>query len=57
VKNGTLPTWERIGNAYHLQLSAEGALIEDLVAPSTAAQCFPLEELEAAVTAWIEAIG
>jgi hypothetical protein len=57
VKSGVLPSWERIGNAYRLQLSAEGALIEDLVGPPGAAQRVPLEEVEAAVTAWIERIG
>jgi hypothetical protein len=30
---------------------------EDLVDPTTAPQRFPLEELEAAVTAWLAAIG
>ena len=57
VKTGALPSWERIGNAYRLHLSAEGALIEDLVDPTGAPQRLPLEELEAAVEAWIEAIG
>jgi hypothetical protein len=57
VKAGTLPSWERIGNAYRLSLSAEGALIEDLVDRRSAPQRLPLAELEAAVTAWIEAIG
>ena len=56
VKTGALPSWERIGNAYRLYLSGEGALIEDLIDPADAPQSFPLEELEAAVTAWIEAI-
>jgi hypothetical protein len=57
VKTGALPSWERIGNAYRLSLSAEGALIEDLVDRRSAPQRLPLAELEAAVTAWIEAIG
>jgi hypothetical protein len=57
VKTGALPSWERIGNAYRLYLSSEGALIEDLVQPTSAPQRLPLEELEAAVEAWIEAIG
>jgi hypothetical protein len=56
VKTGALPSWERVGNAYRLRLSAEGALIEDLVDPTGAPQCLPLEELEAAVEAWIEAL-
>jgi hypothetical protein len=57
VKTGALPSWERVGNAYRLYLSAEGALIEDLVDSTNVPQRLPLEELEAAVTAWIDAIG
>jgi hypothetical protein len=38
-------------------LSAEGALIEDLVDSTNVPQRLPLEELEAGVTAWIDAIG
>jgi hypothetical protein len=56
VKVGMLPSWERIGNAYRLYLSAGGGLIEDRIGPPSAVQHFPLEELEAAVTAWLEAI-
>jgi hypothetical protein len=57
VKTGALPSWERIGNAYRLYLSADGALIEDLVDPPSAPQRVPLEELKAAMTVWIEAVG
>ena len=57
VKTAALPSWERVGNAYRLYLSADGALIEDLVDSTAAPQYLPLEELEAAVTAWIDAIG
>jgi len=57
VKSGALPSWERIGNAYRLSLSSEGALIEDLVGPTSAPARIPLEELETAVRAWLEAIG
>jgi hypothetical protein len=57
VRTGVLPSWERIGNAYRLYLTTEGALIEDLVDRCSAPQRLPLAELEAAVTAWIEAIG
>jgi hypothetical protein len=57
VQTGALPSWERIGNAYRLYISAEGGLIEDRIDSSNAPQRFPLEELEAAVTAWLEAIG
>ncbi len=30
VKSGKLPVWERIGNAYRLELTDQRALIEDL---------------------------
>jgi hypothetical protein len=57
VKSGALPSWERIGNAYRLYISAAGGLIEDRIDSANAPQRFPLEELEAALTAWLEAIG
>jgi hypothetical protein len=57
VKAGTLPSWERIGNGYRLYLSAAGGRIEDRIDPTSAPEPFPLEELEAAVTAWMQAIG
>jgi hypothetical protein len=57
VKTGALPSWERIGNAYRVYLSAEAGFIEDLVDPTDAPQQFPLAELEAAVTAWIAEIS
>jgi hypothetical protein len=56
VKTGALPSWERIGNAYRLYMSSEGGLIEDRLDSTSAPQRFPLEELEAAVTAWLEVI-
>jgi hypothetical protein len=56
VKAGTLPAWERIGNAYRLYLSAAGGLLEDRIAATSTPQHFPLAELEAAVTAWLQAI-
>jgi hypothetical protein len=57
VKTGALPFWQRIGNAYRLHLSADGALIEDLFDPASAPQRVSLEELQAAVTAWIATIS
>jgi hypothetical protein len=57
VKAGELLSWERTGNAYRLNLAGEGGRLEDLADPASAPQHFPLEELEAAVTAWIAAIG
>ena len=53
----TTRTMERIGNAYRLSLSTEGALIEDLVDPTSAPPRISLEELETTVRAWLEAIG
>ena len=53
VKSGRLSSWERIGNAYRLELTADGALIEDLVEEDTPAQLIPLTEFSAAIDAWI----
>ena len=55
VKIGKLPVWERIGNAYRLELTGKGALIEDLVDEDGPAQEITLEEFSKAVEAWIEA--
>jgi hypothetical protein len=57
VKTRALPSWERIGNAYRLYLSAAGGRIEDRIDSTSAPQRFPLEELEAAVTAWLKTLG
>jgi len=54
VKTGKLPVWERIGNAYRLELTAKGALIEDLVDEGGPAQEVTLEDFSKAVEAWIE---
>lgn len=56
VKSGTRACWERIGNAYRLQLGTAGAWIEDLVDATSAPQTVSLEEFEAAVNAWSNAI-
>jgi hypothetical protein len=49
------PLWERIGNAYRLELTGKGALIEDLVDEDGPAQKITLEDFSKAVEAWIEA--
>ena len=54
VKTGKLPVWERIGNAYRLELTGKGALIEDLVDEDGPAQEITLEEFSKAVEAWIK---
>jgi hypothetical protein len=54
VKTGKLPVSERIGNAYRLELTAQGALIEDLVDEDSAAQEITLEEFSKALEAWIK---
>ena len=55
VKSGKLPVWERIGNAYRLELTGKGALIEDLVDEDGPAQEITIGEFSKAVKAWIEA--
>jgi hypothetical protein len=54
VKIGKLPVWERIGNAYRLELTGKGALIEDLVDEDGPAQEITLEEFSKAVEAWLK---
>jgi hypothetical protein len=56
VKSGSLPEWERIGNAYRLELTDQRALIEDLVDEDSLAQEITLENFCMAVKAWIEGI-
>jgi hypothetical protein len=53
---GRLAVWERIGNAYRLELTAEGVLIEDLVDETAADQTVPLAEFGTALHAWIKTI-
>ncbi len=48
--------WERIGNAYRLELTGKGALIEDLVDEDSPAQKITLGEISKAVEAWIKAL-
>lgn len=55
VRAGRLASWERIGNAYRLFLSHEGALLEDLVGPDSRPERVPLAEFEEAARAWLDA--
>ena len=55
VQAGKLLVWERIGNAYRLELTGKGALIEDLVDEDSPVQEITLEDFSNAVEAWIEA--
>jgi hypothetical protein len=57
VKAGRLPSWERIGNAYHLTFSLEGATIQDTFDESAPVQWVTLADLEAAVASWRKAMG
>lgn len=56
VKSGRLPGWERIGNAYRLELTAKDALIEDLVDEGIHVQRICLKEFSQAVAAWINTL-
>ena len=56
VKSGHLPGWERIGNAYRLELTDQRVLIEDLVDEDSPEQEVTLENFCNAVKAWIERI-
>ena len=54
VKSGKLPVWERIGNAYRLELTGQGATIDDLVDEDSPVQEITLDEFSKALEAWIE---
>jgi hypothetical protein len=54
VKSGKLPVWERIGNAYRLEVSENRAWLEDLVDDNSPAQTVNLKDLCKAIEAWIE---
>ena len=55
VKSGRLPVWERIGNAYRLEVNVHRVLIEDLVDEDSPAQEVTLEDFCTAVNAWTDA--
>lgn len=57
VKSGKLSTWERIGNAFRLEISQGKVTIEDLVDDSATTEILSLEELQAAVLAWYQQIN
>lgn len=56
IATGKLERWERNGNAFYLELSADGAAIEDVVDETSPMQTVSLEEFRAAVLAWRERI-
>ncbi len=53
VQTGKLNEWERIGNAFRLELTADGALIEDLIDEDSFLQTIDLTEFSKAVEMWI----
>ena len=53
VQAGKLKEWERIGNAFRLELTAAGALIEDLIDEDSSMQTIDLGEFGKAVEMWI----
>jgi hypothetical protein len=55
VKSGKLPVWERIGNAYRLELTGKGGRIEDLVDEDGSVQEITLDDFSKALEAWIQA--
>jgi hypothetical protein len=54
IQAGNLRQWQRVGNAFCLDLSLEGATIDDLVDETTPPQTVPLEEFHQAVVTWLE---
>lgn len=57
VKSGQLPQWERLGNAFHLEISNQGVLIRDCVDETSQEQQVSLEELHAATLAWLNSLS
>ena len=57
VKSGKLPVWERLGNAYRLEITPKGALIEDLVDEDSPAHTVSLNEFSKAIEAWMEGMA
>ena len=56
VKSGRREVWERIGNAYRLELTGDGALIEDLVDDDSPQQRIALKDFSEALEAWMAAL-
>ena len=56
VKSGRLAGWERIGNAYRLELTTKDAFLEDLVEDDNGGQRISLKEFSQAVDAWIQTL-
>lgn len=56
IATDKLERWERNGNAFYLELSADGATIEDVVDETSPLETVSLEEFRAAVLAWREAM-
>lgn len=54
IQSGSLQNWERIGNAFCLNLSSEGATIEDLVDENNLPETVVLEEFHQAVITWLQ---
>lgn len=54
IQAGQVPQWERVGNAFRLELLNDDVLIEDLVDESQPGYKIPLEEFKIAVSAWLD---
>jgi hypothetical protein len=54
VQTGKLSQWERIGNAFCLELFPDKAIIEDIIDENREPQSLSLEEFSCAVLAWLE---
>ncbi len=54
IQSGSLENWERVGNAFCLNLSAEGAKIEDLIDENNPPETVSIEEFHQAAIAWVQ---
>jgi hypothetical protein len=54
IQSGSLQTWERIGNAFCLNLSSDGAIIDDLIDENNPPETVLIEEFHQAVITWLQ---
>lgn len=54
IQSGRWQNWERIGNAFYLNLSSDGATIEDLIDENNPPETVLLEDFYQAAITWLQ---
>ncbi len=54
IQSGSLQKWERIGNAFYLNLSSDGATIEDLIDKNNPPVTVLIEDFYQAAITWLQ---